>query len=85
METIVICERERHVHDPVISKDMTVLDVVTAYKGTEKVFGNYDVKAGECICCNSLFETIESISVKYGLDIDILIEDLREAVRTKNA
>ncbi|HDP25660.1 MAG TPA: hypothetical protein ENN34_09475 [Deltaproteobacteria bacterium] len=69
----------------VIKKDMSVLDVLLEHPESERVFKTYEQRTGHCICCNSLFETIESISVKYGLDIDALIKDLREAVRSKNA
>lgn len=71
-------------HNPIISKDMTVLDVVCEHRGTDKVFSSYDAPAGECICCNSLFETIEAVSQKYGIDLDNLINDLEKAVRIKN-
>ncbi|HOO46244.1 MAG TPA: hypothetical protein PLM29_08445 [Deltaproteobacteria bacterium] len=63
-----------------ISKDMTVLDVICEHEGTDKVFSSYDIKSGECICCNSLFETIEAVAQKYGLDLYRLIEDLEKAI-----
>jgi len=69
------------VHNPLISKDMTVLDVVCEHRGTEKVFNSYDVPSGECICCNSLFETVETVAEKYGLDLVNLINDLEKAAR----
>ena len=67
-------------HNPLISKDMTVLDVVCEHRGTDKVFSSYDVGSGECICCNSLFETIETVAQKYGIDIYELIENLEKAI-----
>ena len=71
-------------HNSVISKDMTILDVVCEHEDTDKVFSSYDERAGECICCNSLFETIEAAAQKYSLDLDNLINDLEKAVRTKD-
>ena len=71
-------------YKPSISKNMTVLDVVSEHRGTEEVFRSYDARAGECICCNSLFETIEAIAQKYGLDLYSLVDDLEEAVHTRN-
>lgn len=70
--------------DPPITKDMTVLDVVSTYPGTENVFMAYDDRAGECICCKSLFETIEAVAEKYGLDINELTEDLTKAVHQED-
>jgi hypothetical protein len=59
-----------------ISPDMTVLDVVSRYEATQKVFTHYDTKAGECICCRSLFETLETVAEKYGLNLEKLLTDL---------
>jgi hypothetical protein len=56
---------------------MTVLDVVAAYRQTEAVFRRYDEKAGACLCCEALFEPLSSVAVRYGLDLDQLMEDLR--------
>ena len=67
-------------HNPLISKDMTVLDVVCEHRGTEKVFNSYDVPSGECICCNSLFETIEAVARKYKIDLESLIHDLEKEI-----
>jgi len=66
-----------HRTDPVIGPEMTVLDVVSAYRGTEAVFQRYDQRAGECICCNALFETLQDVARRYGLDLEDLLADLR--------
>jgi hypothetical protein len=66
-----------HRTDPEISPDMTVLDVVSAYRGTEEVFQRYDRSAGECICCNALFVTLRDVARRYGLDLEDLLADLR--------
>ncbi|WP_299976657.1 hypothetical protein [Desulfobacula sp.] len=66
-----------------INPEMTVLDVVAAYKETLPVFKKYDLLAGECICCKSLFETIHSVSAIYGFDLKRLLDDLEAAVITQ--
>ena len=48
---------------PPIIPDMTVLDVVSTYRETEDVFRRYDNQAGECICCNALFDTLQGVAV----------------------
>ena len=63
---------------PCIHPGMTVLDVVSAYRRTEAVFKGYDQKAGVCLCCEALFETLSSVAVRYGLDLNKLMKDLRE-------
>ncbi len=56
---------------------MTVLDVVSMNRQAEAVFRRYDEKVGACLCCEALFEPLSSVAVRYGLDLDQLIEDLR--------
>jgi hypothetical protein len=65
--------------DNFIHQEMTVLDVVSRYRETESVFKQYDERAGECICCQALFEPIRNVAAKYGLDLKKLITDLETA------
>lgn len=62
-----------------IHPQMTVLDVVSTYRQTEQVFNKYNDLAGECICCSSLFETLQDIAAKYGLNLQTLLADLEQA------
>ncbi len=55
---------------------MTVLDIVSDNKRAIDVFKRYDIEAGECICCASLFETLEDVAIKYGIDLNALLNDL---------
>jgi len=59
---------------------MTVLDVVSRYRETEAVFKRYDAQAGECICCQSLFESVQDVAEKYHLDLERLLADLESVV-----
>jgi hypothetical protein len=63
-----------------LSPDMTVLDVVSRHDATQKVFKDYNTKAGECICCQSLFETLETVAEKYDLNLKKFMADLAAAV-----
>jgi hypothetical protein len=60
-----------------IDPGMTILDAVSINSQTEAVFRRYDEKAGVCLCCEALFETLSAVAVRYGLDLDQLMEDLR--------
>jgi hypothetical protein len=64
-----------------ITPQMTVLDVVSHYRKAEAVFKRYDAAAGECICCNALFDSLGDVADKYCLDLARLITDLEQAVR----
>lgn len=62
---------------PVIGPEMTVLEVVSTHRETEAVFQRYNTKAGECICCKALFETLRDVAHRYDLDLQGLLADLR--------
>ena len=62
-----------------IHSEMTVLDIVAAWESTRKVFEAYDAKAGECICCNMLFEPLHQVAQRYGIDLEALVADLNAA------
>ena len=64
---------------PCIRSEMTVLDVVSKYRKTEAVFKQYDRQAGECICCQALFEPLGKVAVRYGLNMEKLLADLEVA------
>jgi len=67
--------------DTKINKDMTLLDILYQYKGIDSVFKRYDDAAGECICCNSLFDSLEEMCSKYRLDLIQLMDDLEQYLR----
>ena len=68
---------------PVIRPDMTVLDIVSQYRATQDVFKQWDDKAGECICCNALFEPLKAVAEKYSLDLGTLTCELETAAKQK--
>ena len=62
-----------------IEPGMTVLDIVSTYSATQQVFKRWDARAKECICCNALFEPLETVAEKYNLDLSALVQDLENA------
>jgi hypothetical protein len=63
-----------------ITPEMTILDIIAKYRETEAVFRRYDAVAGECICCNALFETVKDMSEKYGIDLHEILRDLKTVI-----
>ena len=63
-----------------IHSGMMVLDVVSRYRETEAVFKRYDARAGECICCQALFDSVQDVAEKYHLDLAELLTDLESAI-----
>ncbi len=66
-----------------IHPEMTVIDIITRYRETEKVFKKFDKKAGACICCEALFDTIQVASEKFNLELESLLSDLEIVVDTQ--
>jgi len=64
---------------PVITPEMTVLDVIAKYRSTETVFKSYDQQAGVCICCEALFDSLEDVAHKFGLNLEKLLSELEKA------
>ena len=63
----------------IIQESMTLLDVVSEHPETEEVFRSYDSRAGKCLLCHHLFETIAEVSMTYGLDKKKLLKELKKA------
>ncbi len=60
---------------------MTILDIVSKYRQTEAIFRQFDQKAGECLCCNALFDSLKDVADKYELDLNELLEKLISAIK----
>ena len=54
----------------------TVLDLVAAHPATQAVFRRCDGPAGCCVLCTALFETINGLAARFGLDRAALVSDL---------
>ncbi|WP_418790857.1 DUF1858 domain-containing protein [Phosphitispora sp. TUW77] len=63
-----------------ITKDMTILDIVNKYPETIDVFQAYDKTYSTCICCTSLFETLENTASMHKLDLVKLLSDLNKTL-----
>jgi len=65
----------------IIDPEMTILDVVSRHRQTESVFKRYDERAGVCLCCEALFEPLKQVADRFGLPLDELLADLKEATQ----
>jgi len=59
-----------------ILPEMKILEVVDRYSETEGVFKKYDSLAGVCLCCSALFESLQDTAEKYGLNLEMLMDEL---------
>ena len=65
-----------------ITADQQVLEIVAAHRATEAVFKQYEAEAGHCICCEALFESLDEVARRYGLDLDLLLKKLNRAAES---
>lgn len=63
-----------------LSGQSIVLDVIYQHRQTEAVFKDYERQTGRCICCQSLFDTLEQAAQAHGLDLAELLARLRAAI-----
>ncbi|PLX97612.1 MAG: hypothetical protein C0620_00460 [Desulfuromonas sp.] len=63
-----------------IHPHMTLLDIVSHNEETISVFQRYDEQAGICLCCMALFETLEHVATTYQLDLNQLLNELRQCL-----
>jgi hypothetical protein len=64
-----------------ITPDMTLLEVVYQHRQTEAVFRRYEGETQGCLLCHALFDTLAEAAAQYGLNLDKLLKDLREAAQ----
>lgn len=64
-----------------IKKDMTILDLAEKHPESVQVFKVYDRRFNVCICCESLFKTLEQVCEKYGINLDKLLEEINETIQ----
>lgn len=61
-----------------ITKDMTITDIVQSYPETVEVFGMYGMG---CIgCMASRFENLEQGAAAHGIDIEAILKDLNSKI-----
>ncbi|MCB2148578.1 MAG: hypothetical protein KQI81_19020 [Deltaproteobacteria bacterium] len=68
-----------------IDPRMTVLDILSRHRETEAVFKAWDSRAGACICCQALFNTVQEVADRYGLNLDGLMAEINAVVHPTDA
>ncbi len=65
-----------------ITKDMGIMDIVTAHPETLEIFAKYGMG---CIgCAAAHFENLEAGAKVHGIDIDAMVNDMNSVIE-KNA
>lgn len=63
-------------------RNMTILDILNKFPETIPVFREYDRKYSTCLCCNSMFDTVEMAAAKNRVDLKTLLTDLENALKS---
>jgi len=62
-----------------ITKDMGIMDAVNDYPQTVDVFQRFGMHCFGCMAAR--FENIEEGAMAHGINVDMLIEELNDAVQ----
>ena len=66
----------------VITKDMSITDVVSKFPETVQIFMKHGL---HCVgCAAARFENLEQGANAHGIDVADLVKDLNKAVQTQN-
>ncbi|MCK9445245.1 MAG: hypothetical protein M0Q14_12045 [Tissierellaceae bacterium] len=66
-----------------ITKNMTMLEIIENYPETEEVFRAYDDIAGKCLLCNNLFDSIETIAMEYSINSEEMLNKINILIAEK--
>ena len=65
-----------------VTENMVLLDIVSDFPETEKIFRKYDKEIGKCLLCNHLFDTITKVTIVYGIDKQEILNKLNGLFKT---
>ncbi len=59
-----------------ITKLMSLLDIVEDHPERESIIRAYDSAAGTCLLCQNLFDRISDIEKEYSIDLTEMVDRL---------
>lgn len=63
-----------------ITPETSVIDVISRYRETEKIFKRLEAETGSCICCQGLFDTLRDAAERFGFELDCVLAELEDTV-----
>ncbi len=60
----------------IITPETVIVDIISRYRETEKIFKQLEEKTGVCICCKALFVPIGEAAERFGFNITSVIADI---------
>ncbi len=62
-----------------ITKDMTIMQVLQTNRATADVFASYNMGCIGCLAAHG--ETVEEAAIHHGIDVDEMVTKLNEACK----
>lgn len=78
MEDIAVVEEEIYMR---LEINSTILEIVSEYPKSEDFFREFDKRAGKCVLCHNLFDTIGEFCKEYELDSEEVLLNLKLTYR----
>lgn len=63
-----------------ITPETSVIDVISRYRETEKIFKRLEAETGTCICCQGLFDTLRESAARFGFDLNAILREIRAVI-----
>lgn len=63
-----------------ITPETTVIDIISQYRETEKIFKRLEEKTGSCVCCEGLFLSIGAAAQQFGFDLSRALADINAVI-----
>jgi hypothetical protein len=69
----------------IITPEMTILDIISRHRATEKIFKRLEAELGVCVCCQGLFLTLGEAAMRHAFDLQSVLADIRAVVDRQDA
>lgn len=66
-----------------MDRTTSLLDWVDQFPETEEIVRQYDKKAGVCLLCTCLFDSIASIEENYKIDLSDMLAEMQDIAKKK--
>jgi len=67
----------------VITSETTIIDVISQYCKTEKIFKGLEEETGTCVCCQGLFLSIGEAAEQFDFNLECVLADINTVINDK--
>jgi hypothetical protein len=60
-----------------------IIDIISQYRETVKVFRRLEAQTGACICCQALFLPLRAASEQFGFEVEVVLADIKAAIHKR--